>query len=64
MACALDGRSRDCEFLIAPEWVVVTGDKALRLKAEEFGFRVLTNAEFAALLDAADNGAGPGNDAR
>jgi hypothetical protein len=59
VACALDGRSQDSELLIAPEWVVVTGDKALRSKAEEFGLRVLTNAEFAALIDAAESGAGP-----
>jgi hypothetical protein len=40
----------------------MTGDKAHKVKADEFGFRVLTNADFADLIDAAESGAGPGSD--
>ncbi|MBM7830871.1 putative DNA-binding protein (UPF0278 family) [Agromyces cerinus] len=54
VACALDGRERDDLYLIAPEWVVVTGDKAVQSKAEQFGLTVLSNAEFAAVIDAAE----------
>lgn len=52
VACALDGQARDSGFLDAPDWVVVTGDEAVRAKAKEFGLTPLTNAEFAALIDA------------
>jgi|GEM_PF-3249601 len=41
------------ESLMAPEWFVVTGDEALRDKAEEFGLKVLSNSQFAALIDGA-----------
>lgn len=53
VACALDGRARDSQYLDAPEWVVVTGDDAVRSKAEEFGLPVMNNAVFAAVIDAA-----------
>lgn len=52
VACALDGQDRDSQYLDAPEWFVVTGDKAVRGKAEEFNLKVLTNAEFTTLLEA------------
>lgn len=52
VACALDGQSKDSVYLDPPEWVVVTADNAVRRKAEEFGLRSLTNAEFAAVIDA------------
>lgn len=57
VACALDGQNRDEGLLIAPEWIVVTGDNAVRAKAEELGLHVLTNAEFAARIDAATGSA-------
>lgn len=52
VACALDGRDRDAQSLFATEWVVVTEDKAVRAKADEFGLRALPSTEFAALIDA------------
>lgn len=54
VACALDGQYEDSQYLDAPDWVIVTADQAVRAKAEEFGLGVLTNAEFAALIDAAE----------
>lgn len=55
VACALEGQDRESGLLLPKEWVVVTGDKAVRAKAEEFGLRVLPNAQFAALIDAAES---------
>ena len=55
VACALDGQAQDSLYLDSPEWVVVTGDDAVRDKAEEFGLRVLSNVEFAAIIDAAES---------
>lgn len=52
VACALDGQDRDSQYLDAPEWFIVTGDKAVRTKAEEFELKVITNADFAALIQA------------
>lgn len=54
VACALDGQARDSAYLGAPEWVIVTADQAVRHKAEEFGLKALSNAEFATLIDAAN----------
>lgn len=54
VACALDARDRDAQYLYAPEWVVVTGDGAVRAKAEEFGLKALSNERFAELVDAAE----------
>lgn len=51
VASALELQEQDSQFLDAPEWLVVTGDRAVRDKAEEFGIRVLTNTEFASLID-------------
>lgn len=50
-ACALEGQEHDSQWLLAPEWIVVTGDEAVRDKAEEFGLKVLSNSEFAVLID-------------
>ncbi|KQS98740.1 hypothetical protein ASG23_13430 [Cellulomonas sp. Leaf395] len=55
VACALNGQDEDSQYLDAPEWTVVTADNAVRAKAEEFGLRALSNAEFAALIDAAES---------
>lgn len=54
VACALNGQAEDSQFLDAATWIVVTGDCAVREKAEEFGVKVLSNAEFAAVIDAAE----------
>ena len=51
VACALEGQEHDSQFLLAPEWIIVTGDEAVRAKAEEFGLRVLSNSQFATLVD-------------
>lgn len=58
IACALDGRDFESQYLDPQEWAVVTADNAVRAKAEEFGLRVLSNNEFAALVD--DSGDGHG----
>lgn len=55
VACALDGKTRDAQFLGAPEWVVVTSDAAVRAKAEAFNLHVLNSAQFAAIIDAAED---------
>ena len=52
VACALDGRDQDESLLFSPEWLVVTGDRALRDKAKEFGLKVLSKEEFASMIDA------------
>lgn len=51
VASALELQEQDSQFLDAPEWLIVTGDQAVRDKAEEFGLRVVTNTEFASLID-------------
>ncbi|MDO3397285.1 hypothetical protein QWJ41_16290 [Nocardioides sp. SOB44] len=51
VACALDARDRERQHLDPLEWAVVTDDKAVRAKAEEFKVRVLTYAQFADLID-------------
>ncbi|WBL20242.1 hypothetical protein [Citricoccus sp. NR2] len=51
VACALEGREHDSQFLLAPEWIIVTSDEAVRAKAEEFGLKVLSNPQFADLVD-------------
>ena len=55
VACALDGKEEDSQYLDPKEWVVVTGDEAVRDKAEEFGLKVVTNEEFAAIIDSAES---------
>jgi hypothetical protein len=52
IACALDGKRDVDQFLFGPTWAVVSGDKAVRSKAVEFGLEVLTSDEFVALLEA------------
>lgn len=51
VASALEGREWDSRYIDAPEWIVVTDDRAVRDKAREFGLRVLSNIEFAAVVD-------------
>ncbi|WP_420096345.1 hypothetical protein [Brevibacterium sediminis] len=55
VACALEGQEHDSQFLLAPEWIIVTGDEAVRAKAEEFSLRVLSNSQFATLVDESGN---------
>lgn len=62
VACALHGQDEDSQCLDALEWVVVTADNAVRAKAVEFGLGVLTSAEFAALIDAAESNSTQGGD--
>ncbi|NHI16783.1 hypothetical protein [Microbacterium excoecariae] len=56
VACALEGQEHDNQLLLSPEWVVVTADEAVWNKAQEFGLTVLSNSEFAALIDSKDPG--------
>lgn len=56
VACALEGQEHDSQYLEPPEWIVITADGAVRAKAEEFELKVLSNAEFAGLIDEADLG--------
>lgn len=51
IACALDGQEKDDRYLDGATWVIVTGDKAVRAKAEEFGLQVISNAEFAETIN-------------
>lgn len=55
VACALERQEHDSQFLLRPEWVVVTADEAVQDKAQGFGLKVLTTTEFKALID--ENGA-------
>lgn len=59
VACALDGRAHESQYLDPQEWTVVTADNAVRAKAEEFGLQVLSNTEFAALIDTAEDSGAP-----
>jgi hypothetical protein len=54
IACALDGRIEDSQYLDGPEWAIVTGDEAVRKKSQEFELTVLSNSEFAAIIDEAE----------
>jgi len=51
VACALDARDNEADFLDSNEWVVVSDDRAVRSTAARFGLRTLSNAEFAGLID-------------
>lgn len=53
VACALEGQEHDNQSLLSPDWLVVTADDAVRLRAQEFGLTVLSNSEFAKLIDEA-----------
>lgn len=51
IACALDGQDRDSQYLDSPPWLVVSDDKAVRAKAEEFNLTVITNTQLAAIIE-------------
>ncbi len=55
VACALDARDRETQHLDPLEWAIVTGDKAVRAKADQFKVRVLTYAQFADLIDRSES---------
>lgn len=50
VACALDGQRSDADKLFAPTWTVVSGDKAVRAKAGDFGVEVITTQDLLAIL--------------
>lgn len=56
VATALDGVRNNDSALFGISWTVVTGDKAVRAKAEEFDLRVITNQEFLAIVEAKSEG--------
>jgi len=51
IACALDGREQDSRYILRPDWIVVTGDKAVRSKARDFDLPVISNSEFGARIN-------------
>lgn len=51
IACALDARDREAQYLNPLEWLIVTDDKAVKAKANEFRLHVLAHAQFADLID-------------
>lgn len=51
IASALNAKSQEAQCLNPQEWVVVTGDNAVRNKAKALGLKVLSNKDFAALID-------------
>lgn len=53
IACALDGRDQESQYLDPQEWVVVTADNAVRASARAFGLQVLSNDRFAEIIDKA-----------
>lgn len=55
VAVALMGQRVLQPTLFEPEWKVVSNDKAVRAKAEEFGIRVLSSEEFLTVLETAQN---------
>lgn len=61
VACAVDGQRQDSDgALFAPIWTIVSGDKAVRAKASEFGIKVMTNEEFVVVLESGSpRGRGP-----
>jgi hypothetical protein len=46
IACALDAIRQDADLLVAPIWVVVSNDKAVRATAEQLGVDTRTRAQF------------------
>lgn len=58
IACALEGQEYDSQFLMAPDWYVISGDAAVCAKAREFELAVLSNTQFADLIDRAHSGQG------
>lgn len=48
VACALDGIQESEKCLFGPTWIIVSNDKAVQVKASEFGVESCTREEFAA----------------
>src|SRR5699024_10812345 len=55
IACALEGQEYDSQFLLSPEWIIVTVDEPLRAKAGERSLRMLSSSQFAILVDETAN---------
>lgn len=55
VACALDARDRETQHLDPREWIIVTNDKAVRAKADEFKVSVLTCSQFADVIDRSES---------
>ncbi|MGQ4537062.1 hypothetical protein ACUH94_00795 [Dermabacteraceae bacterium P7074] len=51
IASALNAVAQEAQYLNPQEWVVVTGDNAVRGKATELGLQVISNEDFAAFID-------------
>lgn len=51
IACALDGQEQEDQTLDPQEWAIVTSDNAVTARALALGLRVLSNIEFAELID-------------
>ncbi|WP_123943526.1 MULTISPECIES: hypothetical protein [unclassified Frondihabitans] len=46
IACAIDARMENAQYLFADEWVVVSDDRAVQSKARELEVAALTSSEF------------------
>lgn len=51
VACALEGREIEDQYIDPSEWIVVTDDSAVRQKAVEFDLKVISNLELAGIID-------------
>lgn len=51
VATALDGQRTEEAKLFGPTWIVVSGDKAVLEKAQEFGLAVRNNEEFKTIIE-------------
>lgn len=51
IASALNAIAQESQYLNPQEWVVVTGDNAVRSKATALDLLVISNKDFAALID-------------
>ncbi|WP_437773507.1 hypothetical protein [Arthrobacter sp. KNU40] len=47
VACALNGMQESASWLFGPKWIVVSNDKAVRAKAEEFAVESCSREVFA-----------------
>lgn len=50
VACALAANREEAQYLLAPEWKIVSDDQAVRSKATEFDVAVLTTPEFQRII--------------
>ena len=52
VACALDAKEYNNQLLYSEEWVIVTGDKAVRALATKFDIPAISTKEFKGQIDA------------